>query len=97
MTKKKFEQLQNAFKEHYWSLVLLGNYRDLNVEGFGKILKKFDKIWQTRFSEGKSQFAFELRVEMLSKLKMEQFCKSKKLSDWTQQTEVCNTSVYSTL
>lgn len=33
-----------AFSEFYLSLVLLQNYQDLNFTGFGKILKKHDKL-----------------------------------------------------
>ncbi|XP_078083673.1 xenotropic and polytropic retrovirus receptor 1 homolog [Mustelus asterias] len=37
--------LKLAFSEFYLSLILLQNYQNLNVTGFGKILKKYDKIF----------------------------------------------------
>jgi hypothetical protein len=43
MTKSKIKLLQAAFQEHYRSLVLLENYRQLNYVASTKILKKFDK------------------------------------------------------
>ncbi|AMD20001.1 HCL150Cp [Eremothecium sinecaudum] len=41
-------QLSNAVLEFYMTLQLLKNYRDLNVTGFRKIVKKLDKACQTK-------------------------------------------------
>lgn len=41
------QQLSNAIVEYYLFLQLLKNYRELNVTGFRKIIKKFDKTCKT--------------------------------------------------
>ncbi|XP_041050404.1 xenotropic and polytropic retrovirus receptor 1-like [Carcharodon carcharias] len=44
--------LKLAFSEFYLSLILLQNYQNLNVTGFGKIMKKYDKMFQTMKGAG---------------------------------------------
>eukprot|EP00057_Strongylocentrotus_purpuratus_P032615 XP_788229.3 PREDICTED: xenotropic and polytropic retrovirus receptor 1 homolog [Strongylocentrotus purpuratus] len=49
--KRKIADLKLAFTEFYLSLILLQNYQSLNFTGFRKILKKHDKMLQTRSGE----------------------------------------------
>ena len=44
---KKVSDLKLAFSEFYLMLILLKNYQALNYNGFSKILKKHDKLFQT--------------------------------------------------
>ncbi|XP_067868001.1 xenotropic and polytropic retrovirus receptor 1 homolog [Heterodontus francisci] len=44
--------LKLAFSELYLSLVLLQNYQNLNLTGFSKILKKYDKMFDTTKGTG---------------------------------------------
>ena len=46
-TKSK-KELKLAFSEFYLSLTLLQNYQELNFTGFRKILKKYDKIVESK-------------------------------------------------
>ena len=47
-SKRKQESLKLAVSEYYLNLVLLQNYQQLNHTGFRKILKKFDKLAQSK-------------------------------------------------
>ena len=44
---KNVQKLKFAFSEYYLNLVLIQNYQQLNNTGFRKILKKYDKLFQT--------------------------------------------------
>ncbi|XP_051858992.1 xenotropic and polytropic retrovirus receptor 1 homolog isoform X1 [Drosophila albomicans] len=56
---KTARHLERAYSEFYFSLVLLNNYQHLNVNGFHKICKKYDKyihstsgrLWLTTYVE----------------------------------------------
>ncbi|CAM9577383.1 unnamed protein product [Lampetra planeri] len=45
---RNLRDLKLAFSEFYLSLILLQNYQNLNFTGFRKILKKHDKILETK-------------------------------------------------
>lgn len=48
---RKKNDLKLAFSEFYLMLVLLQNYQRLNFTGFRKILKKHDKLFETKRGE----------------------------------------------
>lgn len=48
---KNLKHLKAAFSEFYLMLVLLQNYQVLNFTGFRKILKKHDKVFETKRGE----------------------------------------------
>ena len=71
-TKHKHTSLKRAVSEYYYSLILLQNFQQLNRTGFRKVLKKHDKLAQSKrgltFFKGvvcKSYFVTKNQLEEL--------------------------------
>ncbi|XP_063673709.1 xenotropic and polytropic retrovirus receptor 1 homolog [Bolinopsis microptera] len=64
---KIYEKFRMAFSEYYLNLILLQNYQALNYTGFRKILKKYDKVMESK--RGKKCFAAHVRGSYFEKSK----------------------------
>lgn len=64
---KIYDKFRMAFSEYYLNLILLQNYQALNYTGFRKILKKYDKVMESK--RGKKCFASHVRGTYFEKSK----------------------------
>lgn len=83
------QQLSDAILDYYLYLQLLKNYRDLNVNGFRKIVKKFDKVLNQNQLKGFMSYAKS------SSIMFGQYDEYLKLiKDTVEQSDVINTNPF---